>query len=90
MLRDHLLADSDWQSAARAYAEEHDRYYGALHRIEDWLTQLVYDYGPEADARRARAFPRLLQDQSRMPDVIGIGPEAPSDERARQRFFAED
>ena len=36
MLRDHLLAGEDWESAGHAYAAEHDRYYGALHRITGW------------------------------------------------------
>src|SRR5207245_1348633 len=33
VLRDHLLANDDWNKAAEAYAAEHDRYYGALHRL---------------------------------------------------------
>jgi len=31
VLRDFLLADENWDLAASAYADEHDRYYGALH-----------------------------------------------------------
>jgi 2-polyprenyl-6-methoxyphenol hydroxylase-like FAD-dependent oxidoreductase len=90
VLRDQLLATTDWQAAANAYAIEHDRYYASLHRLEDWLTVLRYDIGPEADARRARVLPRLAEDPSRAPDVLGLGPDAPSDEAARRRLFAED
>lgn len=32
VLRDCLLATDDWHAAAHAYAQQHDRYYGALHR----------------------------------------------------------
>ena len=37
VLRDALLASDDWDAACRRYAAEHDRYYGALHRITSWL-----------------------------------------------------
>ncbi|RPJ43668.1 MAG: FAD-dependent monooxygenase, partial [Candidatus Latescibacterota bacterium] len=71
VLRDALLADEDWDSAGRAYAEEHDRYFGALHRMEEWMRVLLYEVGPEADARRERAFPLLQTDPTRWPDLIG-------------------
>ena len=90
VLRDRLLGDGDSDAAGHAYAEEHDRYFGALHRIEGWFTDLLYEVGPEADARRARALPRLAEEPDRDLDLIGIGPDLPSDEDARRRFFAED
>ncbi len=89
VLRDRLLASEDWAAAARSYAEEHDRYYGALHRIEGWLTELVYELGPEADARRDRVLPLHAEERDRRPDLLGLGPESPSDEAARRRFFGE-
>ena len=55
------------------------------HRILRGL--YYYDRGAVADAQRARAL--LTEDASRDPDVIDLGPEAPSDETARQRFFGE-
>jgi 2-polyprenyl-6-methoxyphenol hydroxylase-like FAD-dependent oxidoreductase len=90
VLRDRLLADPDWDRAAHAYAEEHDRYYGAIHRLTSWMRPLLYDPSPTAAACRARAFPRLAEDGERLPDTIGLGPEAPSDEAARRRLFGED
>ncbi|MBI2153230.1 MAG: FAD-dependent monooxygenase [Candidatus Rokubacteria bacterium] len=90
VLRDQLLAKTDWEAAAGAYAEEHDRYYGALHRLEGWFTELLYEVGAEADARRARVFPRLAREPKRTPDVPGLGPDAPNDEAARRLFFVED
>ena len=89
-LRDCLLATDDWHAAAHAYAQQHDRYYGALHRVEDWLTRMMYETGPVADQRRAHALPRLAKEPGRAPDLQGLGPETPSDEEARRRFFAED
>lgn len=90
VLRDQLLASEDWDAAARAYAAEHDRSYGALHRIEDWTTELYFAHGPEADARRARALARMAGEPDRRLDIIGLGPDGPSDEEARRRFFGED
>jgi 2-polyprenyl-6-methoxyphenol hydroxylase-like FAD-dependent oxidoreductase len=90
VLRDQLLTTTDWPAAADAYATEHDGYYSALHRLEDWLTVLMYEMGPDADARRARVLPRFAEDPSRAPDFPGLGPDSPSDEAARRRFFAED
>ncbi|MGC1955865.1 MAG: FAD-dependent monooxygenase [Gammaproteobacteria bacterium] len=89
VLRDCLLANDDWNAAGHAYAEQHDRYFQCLHRVTDWYTTLYYDRGPAADAQRAQALPLLAEDASRDPDVVGLGPEAPSDETARQRFFGE-
>ncbi|MFP3566240.1 FAD-dependent oxidoreductase [Paraburkholderia sp. SIMBA_030] len=90
VLRDCLLGTDDWQAAAHSYAQQHDRYYLALHRVEDWLTQLLYETGQMADARRARVLPHWANEPDRAPDLSGLGPDTPSDEAARCRFFAED
>ncbi len=85
-LRDQLLASDDWDAAGQAYATEHDRYYAALHRLEQWRTALV-EIGPEADARRARVLPRLAATAPGcIPDLIGLGPDGPSDEDALRHF----
>jgi menaquinone-9 beta-reductase len=89
VLRDRLLAVSDWDRAAHAYAAEHDRHYGAIHRLTDWMRTMFYDPGPAGTAHRERAFPYLAEDAQRIPDVVGLGPEAPSDEAARRRLFGE-
>jgi 2-polyprenyl-6-methoxyphenol hydroxylase-like FAD-dependent oxidoreductase len=39
VLRDCLLATDDWHAAAHAYAQRHDRYYGALHRVPSCRTR---------------------------------------------------
>jgi 2-polyprenyl-6-methoxyphenol hydroxylase-like FAD-dependent oxidoreductase len=90
VLRDLLIANADWPSAASSYAREHDRYYGSLHRQHDWARELYFHPGPEADAKRAIALPKFADDPSRRPDVLALGPDAPSDEAARRRFFGLD
>jgi menaquinone-9 beta-reductase len=89
LLRDRLVAESDWQHAAGAYAGDHDDFYGRMRRLEAMETTLLFERGEEADRRRKRAFELFAQDPSRAPDSIGLGPEAPSDEMARARYFGE-
>jgi menaquinone-9 beta-reductase len=89
VLRDALSRVDDWDAAGHAYAAEHDRYYGILHTVEDWLTQFFYETGPGADARRARAFPLIAQDPMRIPDAMFSGPDQPVDDSMRQKLFAE-
>jgi 2-polyprenyl-6-methoxyphenol hydroxylase-like FAD-dependent oxidoreductase len=89
VLRDALLADDDWDRAGHAYAAEHDRHYGTVHRADGWYADVFMEMGPAADERRARALPLLAADPTRAIDVGMAGPEAPCDEAARQRFFGE-
>jgi len=90
VLRDRLSAIPNWAAAADAYAAEHDRYYQSLRRIHGWFRELWFGVGADAEALRARALPKIAEDPSRVADFIAVGPEAPSDERARRRMFAED
>jgi 2-polyprenyl-6-methoxyphenol hydroxylase-like FAD-dependent oxidoreductase len=90
VLRDALAATDDWNAAGRAYAREHDRVHAIVHRVDGWFTDLFMEMGPDADARRARALPLLAADPTRAVDVPSSGPESPSDEAARRRFFGED
>jgi len=85
-LRDLLLASDDWDAAGRAYAAEHDRFYGSLHRLEEWRAAL-FEIGPEADARRARVLPMLAAvAPGSAPDLVGLGPVGPSDEATLRNF----
>jgi 2-polyprenyl-6-methoxyphenol hydroxylase-like FAD-dependent oxidoreductase len=90
VLRDQLLSHDDWTLAAEAYACEHDRYYGVLHRLEGWLTELLFEQGTEADLRRERAFQRQEAEPERGLDLVGVGPDYPNDQLTRERFFGED
>jgi 2-polyprenyl-6-methoxyphenol hydroxylase-like FAD-dependent oxidoreductase len=89
LLRDRLLAEPNWRSAAEAYAADHDDFYGRMRRLEAMETTLLFERGEEADQRRTSAFALAAQDPSRVPDAVGLGPEAPSDDLARARYFGE-
>ena len=89
VLRDQLLSNDDWNLAADAYAREHAIYYRTIHTVENWLSDLLLTIGPEADARRNRAFSLIAEDPTRFPDHIISGPKLPADEQVRQRLFGE-
>jgi 2-polyprenyl-6-methoxyphenol hydroxylase-like FAD-dependent oxidoreductase len=90
MLRDRLLATDDWDAAGHAYAEDHDRSYRVIHEVSRLFTAMFLERGPEADARRGRAFPRFATEPMRVPDHLFSGPDLPYDGSVRARFFAED
>lgn len=89
LLRDRLLADDDWGRMAEAFAEDHDAFFHRMLRLGAMRGQLLFDVGPEADDRRKRAFAAQKADPSVLPDVLGLGPDAPCDDRARARYFGE-
>lgn len=89
-LSNALRATDDWSAALAQYAREHDEYYAALHRILAWFTELVWSFGPDADERRARVFPRMECDPRAYPDPSGLGPFGPSDETARRLILGLD
>jgi 2-polyprenyl-6-methoxyphenol hydroxylase-like FAD-dependent oxidoreductase len=88
-LSKHLGESDNWDRALEGYAREHDDYYGKLHNILSWMTELAWTPGPAADERRARVFPRMRQDPRGFPDAVGQGPFGPSDERARKLILGE-
>jgi 2-polyprenyl-6-methoxyphenol hydroxylase-like FAD-dependent oxidoreductase len=89
VLGEQLLSTTDWVAAGNAYAKEHDRYFKVVHSVLRWFTDFHLDVGPEADARRARAFPLIAQDPSRQPDAMFSGPDMKVDDSVRRRFFGE-
>ncbi len=89
-LTNSLTTQADTHAALEDYAQAHDRTFLALHRILGWMTTLVWTAGPEADARRARVFPRMHAGEPGFPDNIGLGPFGPSDERARRLTLGEE
>jgi len=84
-----LLATGDWDDAANLYAQEHDSYYGVIHRVDNWLTELLLTPGPQAAARRDRAFGRIAEDPNRFPDHLFSGPDQSADDYVRTRLFGE-
>jgi hypothetical protein len=88
-LTEALARNDDWEVAGHEYAEAHDRMWNSIHTADSWLTDLLIEPGPEADARRARALPLIGQDPTRIPDSAVSGPQCSVDETARKRFFGE-
>ena len=84
---DCLATTANRALAATAYADEHRSYYDRLRMLHGWAQQLFFGVGPAADGLRSQAMPKLVNDPSRRPDTVGIGPEAPNDEFARRRFL---
>jgi len=89
-LRDRLLEIENWDVAGNAYAKEQNRDFMIIRTHEDWLRSLFLETGTVADAHRAQALPLIAEDPSRMPDLFGLGPDAPIGESVRRRFFGEE
>ncbi len=90
VLTDELKATDDWDAAGYAYAKEHDRHFGVIHQVSNWMSELFYTVGPEADARRAKALPLIAQDGDRIPDANLGGPDIEVNESMKRRMFGED
>lgn len=89
ILSDALVQD-DWDAAGHEYAAAHDQGFATTHATEDLFTVFFLATGPEADARRARAFASIAGDPTRVPDALMSGPDAaPVTEDTRRRFFAD-
>ena len=84
-----LAEGADWDAAVKEYAARHDDYYGKLHDILSWMTELIWTGGPAADERRMRVFPRMQADPTGFPDSAGQGPFGPCDEQARRLLLCE-
>ena len=89
VLRDALLADSDWDAAGNAFAKQHDVYFGNTHKVCGWMRTLFQDPGEQAQTLRQRAMPRIAEDLTRVPDHLFSGPDLPADEGVRARLFGE-
>lgn len=89
VLRDHLRADSDGNRAGHAYAAEHDSYFGRCHKASSWLRFIFQDPTPRAARQRQKAMPLIAQDPTRVPDHTAGGPDLPTDDFVRDRFFGE-
>jgi hypothetical protein len=61
-----------------------------IHRVEGWWSEMFFATGPAGEARRARMFPLIAQDPTRVPDHLTSGPDLPADETVRRRFFGEE
>ena len=89
LLTDQLSLDSDWCRAADAYAQEHDDKFAVTHEVCNWYAEFFLRTGSQASLTRQRAFPKLAQDPTRLPDLFALGSSTPNDKTARDRFFGE-
>jgi len=89
ILRDSLLASSDWDRAGHAYAEQHDTYFHRCHTACQMLRTVFQEQTPEAVRIRQRALPLIAEDPMRVPDHLVGGPELPVNDSVRARFFGE-
>ena len=89
LLTDKLSLDSDWSKAAEAYAKEHDIKFAVTHEVCNWYAEFFLRTGAQANLTRQRAFPKLAQDPTRLPDLFALGSSTPNDKTARARFFGD-
>jgi menaquinone-9 beta-reductase len=85
VLSQHLLTETNWADATEGYAEDHDAYFGALHRLEQWCAQAWYSVGP--DRQHIRAHAATAEQDGHAPDIPALGPDQPSDDAARMQFL---
>lgn len=90
VLSDELLATDDWHRAGGSYATQRNEYFEAIRSVENWQTDLLLTPGDERDARRKHAARQWSDDPTRVPDLLGMGPELDRSETARERFFGDD
>ena len=90
LLSQNLIANQNWEEASNAYAAQHDRDFGIIHTFGNWMSEVLFKTGPEADSRRGKILPMWGQDPSRNTEPIMNGPNDLLDETTRMRFFCED
>ena len=90
VLSEQLIATDDWRRAAARYASLRNEYFEAISSVENWQTELLLTPGAEQDARRRHAARQWSDDPTRVPDLLGLGPDVDRSEDARRRFFGED
>ncbi len=89
LLRDAMLANSDWDRAGNQYASQHDQFFHTTHKVCGWLRTVFQDPTAEGQSVRQRAMPRIAEDHTRVPDHLFAGPDLPADDTVRARFFGE-
>lgn len=90
VLAECLDGPNDFDAAGHAYSKAHDAYLHTVLTVEDWLFEMYFALGPEADAKRARALPLIAADPTRVPDHSLSGPDLPFDDSVRRCFFGEE
>ncbi len=86
LLRDALVADTDWDTAAGAYAEQHDDFFDRLRDAEHLSAAALLSPGPDGTARRNRALE--IFDAVPELETWTYGPEAHCDDDVRSQLLA--
>jgi menaquinone-9 beta-reductase len=87
LLRDALVADSDWDNAADAYAEQHDDFWARLRDAEHLSAAALMSAGPDGTARRDRALE--IFDAVPQLETWTYGPEAHCDDDVRSLLLSD-
>jgi 2-polyprenyl-6-methoxyphenol hydroxylase-like FAD-dependent oxidoreductase len=90
ILRDALLAHSNWRIAGDQYARAQSEVYSRIRNVTGWFRELFLERGTAADARRVRALPLIGQDPTRVPDLLFSGPDISLPADTQTRFYGED
>jgi menaquinone-9 beta-reductase len=88
-LAEALSGADDWDRAAHAWADEHDRYHAVIREVNNCYAELFMDPTPVGEALRGRALPRIAEDPSRVPQHHFAGPDLPAGADLRARFLGE-
>jgi 2-polyprenyl-6-methoxyphenol hydroxylase-like FAD-dependent oxidoreductase len=86
ILGEHLGAQSDLPLAAARFARERASYHSGQLRIEGWLRRILFRCGTDSPALLSVAVTRL---QALRLDLIGRGPDGPSDAQTEAQLFAD-
>ena len=84
-LSERLAGGSSPQLAAAEFARERSGYHAALLRLEAWLYRVLFGIGSDPQPLRAAALERL---PALNVDLVGLGPDAPSDPATEAALFA--
>lgn len=78
-----LSETDDWDAALSSYAKKHDDHFGKLHDILAAMTHLFWAPGADGDALRQKVLGKMRENpMAGWPDVTGLGPLGPADEKA--------
>ena len=86
LLRDALLASTDWARAADEYAGRHDEFWEPLRDVERLSAKALMSVGPDGATRRDRAL-EILDGVPEL-EIWTYGPEAHCDDAVRAELLA--
>ena len=88
LIRDRLLNDGNWTSAARAYAQDHTDFYHRLRLAEQLSASIYFTMGDAGEARRQRVSTLMEEQPELRLDLDGLGPECGYSDELAARLLA--